>query len=353
MTISRFNLRRFLPALVIALVIPGSACSSETQTDSQRLTAAIRRTEAQARSFMYQDAGLDTDVKVRGAIADDYAYKVRVSFQGVDAIDEVAVDDGLGMRFLVPEALDTLLARSPIATATVGAAVGSSESGTTLEALRSRRWVLDPSGAPDLTAASLQKLTVGGDPVLDALTVFAYLELAMVEAARVVRLNTDALDYFPDEDPFDVPKEGSSVIRYDLRPPEIASFASSASGELPDVRHFRRMSVYVNKGVIVQVSERVDVGTTLDRLIEALEIKVPRGASRGQLSTIAFGVLNQLRTTRRIGAIRIRNMSMEFVDLNKPVQIQLPSEAIEGSLNVIPNRGRAANVTKQPVTSTG
>jgi hypothetical protein len=332
--------RLTLSLVLIPFALSFLGCGGETQTAEERVQSAIRRTQAQSRSFIYQDQGVEAEVAVRGVIQDDYRYKARVSFGGNDTLDEVAVDDALAVRFLDPEAVDDYLLR---------AGATAAPSGETLGLLRSRRWVRDPTGAPDLTSPSIQRLSVGQDHVLDALNVFLYVENAIQEAETVARFNPEALDYIEKEDRFPRPKEGSPVMRYDLRPPEIPPFAG-VGATLPDIRHFRKVSVYIKGGEVLQVMEEIDLASRYDRLVEALDLEVPAQLSGGERLAFAVDALNQLRSTRRTAPIRIRRMSLEVIDLGKPNLVQLPDSAVDASLSLLANRGRGAGARAQAGT---
>ncbi|HKN40373.1 MAG TPA: hypothetical protein VJ456_14855, partial [Acidimicrobiia bacterium] len=68
-----------------------------------------------------------------------------------------------------------------------------------------RRWVLDPAGAPAEFATAGTGQTLGNDPVADARDVFAYVDRAINEAVRVVEFNPESLEYRKDQDPFPRP----------------------------------------------------------------------------------------------------------------------------------------------------
>jgi hypothetical protein len=325
-------------ALALMTVVLVSGCGTNPLTPEEKVRSALNTTEVRPRGFVYRDQGVERDAVVQGALEDDYRYKARLLIDGVDAADEVAVDDALAMRFTSPTALDDFLSRSRNL-----AAPGT----PVVEVLRSARWVLDPSGAPELTAPALQSRAIGDDPVLDALTAFVYVQRAMREAESVDRFNPEAVDYVAAEDRFPKPKEGSAVVRYDVKPPQIPPFTGTLGGSLPDTRHFRRMSIYVKEGTVLQVMEDVDLGTRYDRLVEALDLKIPSGLSRGERLAFAVDALNGLRATRRTEPVRLRRMSLEIIDLGKAVSVQMPGDSVNGNLSVIPNRGRSANVTRQ------
>lgn len=323
--------------LLVGLGASSVACAGDAMTAEDRVKAALAKTFSQPRSFIYQEQGIEADVIVRGVIQDDYRYKARVTIEGEEAIDEVAVDDALAVRFLEPEAVTSYLRQGGPA---------SPPSLETLNLLQSRHWVVDPTGAPDLTAPGLQRLRVGQDHVLDALTVSAYVDKALQEAEEVARFNPEAIDYIEREDHFPKPEQGSPVVRYDVKPPEIPPFAGGGT-TLPEVRHFRKMSIYIRGGEVIQMMEEIDLASRYDRLVEALDLEIPGGLSGGQRLAFAVDALNQLRTTRRSEPIRIRRMSLEIIDLGEENLIELPADAAVGSLAFLPNRGRGAGAATE------
>ena len=317
-----------------------------TETGEQRVRAAIRRTETQSRQFVYKETlkesvegGSGGSVGVLGLIQDDYAYKARLFYNGEASLDELATDDSLAVRLLRPEALaDLLVAPSQVAAGNVGG-------DPVLEALNTRHWVKDPLGAPDLTLPGLQTRKIGDDPVLDSLTALSEVERAMALAAAVRVFNPEAIDYQARDDKFPKPESGSGLIRYDLIAPEIQNLTGSTEDRLPDAANFRRMSVYVKNGLIVEVREDIDFATRLRRLSEALNFDLGLEPGETPSPRVVLGavqLLNRQRVARGIDPIRFRTMSIEFRDVGKPVEITFPTDAIEGSLSILRNRGRGA-----------
>ena len=324
-------MRRLIHALVAATLI-GAGCGGEPLQAIDHVRRAIRETEAQPRGFVYQDEDPRRDVMVHGVLHDDYRYKARLSVDGLDSLEEVGVDDALAVRFLHPNALEQ-----------VTAATGppQAQASPDLDVLRTGRWLVDPSGAPEITSPVLLNRPIGTDPVLEALTAFSYVERAMRESQTVVRFNPEAIDYEAKEDKFPKPEKGSPVVRYDLRAPAIPPL-NAAAGALADVRHFRRMSIYVKGGAVIQVLEEIDVAARYDRLVAAMNVKIPSQLRGGQRLAFALEALNRIRASRGIHPIRIRRMSFEIVDLGKRPSSQLPSDGVVQELRALPNRGRAA-----------
>jgi len=325
--------------LALMLGITGPACGKNPGEPADAVRAALRRTASEPRRFSYTEVTSERTVAVDGVVEDDYRYKVAVSVDDAAAYDEVARDDALAVRFAAPE----LIGSVSLASAAPSAAVQ--------DALRTRRWVTDPVGAPDLTGAAALTRPPGEDPVLDGLTLAAYVSKAIGEAESVRRFNPEAIDYIAREDRFPKPEDGSGVTRFDLRPPTIPAPGGVRAGGLPGLAHLRRMSVYVKGGVVTNVLEDIDVGSRLDRLLRLVDVKAPPRASRVQRAQLAVAALNRQRASQGSALIRIRRMSAEFIDVGRSSTVELPGETITGSLNVIRNRGRtpkAATTTTAP-----
>jgi hypothetical protein len=315
---------------VLTVAIAGGACGGEKVSDARDLRTALGKTERQSRSFVYAEATADRRLAVEGIVEDDYRYKARVSIDGTPVVDEVGLDDALAVRFSEPSALDLFVASDKPAPT------------TTTDLLRARHWVLDPGGAPELVAATAQRRRVGEDPVLDSITVLAYIEDVMSQSLRVSKFNAQALDYIAREDRFPKPNRRSGVVRYDIKPRRIvrASQGSAATG-LPDITNFRRMSVYVKDGIVIQVLEDVDVLTRLDRLVTALDLKVPASLAPSERARRAMTALNEQRAAQGVDPIRVRTMSLELLDVGKRQAVALPTDTTEASLSLLRNRGAA------------
>lgn len=318
-------------SLSLSFLLTGVACGrTSLLTPVQEVRGVIRRTEAEPRRFVYKEASEGRQVNVIGVIQDDYSYRARVSINGQPVLDEVAVDDTIAIRFLTPELMADFVTESP-----------NPVGGETFEALRSRRWVLDRAGAPDLTRPGFQERSLGVDPVIDALTVFDLVEVVIKEAAGIRKFNPEALDYVEQEDRFPKPAEGSDVERYDFPPPPLAPITGAPDDVLPDAPNFRRMSFYIKGGLALRVVETIDLQFRVKELTEALDLNEQAGETRTFLSK-GVASINDLRLARGLKPIRLRTMSFEFVDVGKAAKIDLPTDFVEGDLSLIRNRGKAA-----------
>lgn len=302
-----------------ALAVAVAACGGPDSGAEEEVRAAIARTERGPRGFVFEEQPLDgSQVEVRGVIEDDFRYKARVLRDGAPAADYVVSDDAVAVRFLDQTAADAAAARA-----------GSPE---VADALRARRWVLDPAGAPDVTA--LEREETGTDPVLGALTTLRYVERVFREM-RVREFNENALDYRPREDTFPKPKRGSPVERFDVEraPVPRPTDAGGANQAVPGPASFRKMSVYVQDGRVVRVLEDMDVVGRLDDLQRNYGIKLDDGRSAREAARIAIDAINAVRKGQGQDPVRVRKMAFEVVDPGRDVSVDLPvGDVVEGSL---------------------
>jgi hypothetical protein len=359
----------------LAATLGLSGCSSEAKTTEKTLRAALRATEHLSHRFVYKETFVSEDGKrdteVRGLVEDDLRYKARLSVGGVAVLDEAVSDDALAVRLIQPAALGDFL-RRPTEKGKGGSGVGSDEAGSPgplsgcpakasctgytarddapdpAAALRSRRWVLDKAGAPAVFSANpAEERGLGEDPVLDALDIFAHVNRAIDEADYIAEFNEESIEpvYRKDEDPFDKPKKGSKVIRYDFAAPKLPKASDRAGGNqvTPDARHFRKMAVYVKNGRVLQVSEVIDVAARLDDLAEVYETKFPKDRKPEEVAAVAIDALNSIRVGQGQDPIRLRTMSYNLKDLGDAVKVDMPTEVVETSLAILQNRGRPAD----------
>ena len=353
-----------LCGLLVVTALGLSGCRGATDAE-KRLREALRNTEKLSNTFLYKEtvhgrAGAhETDV--RGLVEDDFRYKARVALDGKPVLDEVVSDDAIAVRFLEPGAMTRFLRKSTTARQS-GSGVGGSapapepaaDAGgdappgepSAAEVLTTRRWLLDPAGAPAAFASADTDQKLGDDPIADARAVFAYVERAIGQAVRIVEFNPESLDYRRDEDPFETPKDGSGVIRYDFERPNLPKASETGSGAnqvTPDTRHFRKMSVYVKDERIIRVVEKIDVESRLDDLAEIYDTRFPTDRPQSEVAAIAVEALNVIRTGQGQDPIRMRDMEFSLKDLGTDVKVDMPTDTMKGSLALLQNRGRQAD----------
>lgn len=327
-------IRRIVLLVAAGLSLSGVACGEGIDEHKSVVRSAIARTKGLARSFSYSEQTPLTRSAVQGILEDDYRYKARLESAGRPVLERVVLDDALAIRFLDPASVADALG--------IRAAPGSS-GGSVIQALQARRWVLDEVGAPELVAGRRgERRRTGDDVAFDGLTALDYVERAIGEAAGVVRFNRESIEYVADEDTFPVPGDGSGVTRYDLvaadlpRPSRAGALAAQGA---PQTSHFRRMAVYVKQGRVIQVREAIRASIRqLDHLAEFYEIEVRRTDTE-RASVEALTALNALRQGAGEEPIRPRTMTLEVLDLGRARRIELPADAIPGSLRVLSGQG--------------
>lgn len=310
-------MRRLARPLVLAAVLAPTlaACGSADIGDAREVRAAIAATQPIAHRFVYTEESLDTSFTVEGLIEDDFRYKAQLSVDGDPAYVEAIRDDAIAARVL------------------------SKEGEEIFGALDVPSWVLDSTGAPDLTA--LNDRDRGADPILDALEVFRYIDLVMLRENQIVEFDEEDFEYRPREDPFDKPEPGSGVKRYDIRPPRLPKASDVAGGNqaVPHATHFRRAAIYVEDGVIVRVQETIDVAGKLDEIERNYDIDFPDGATEDEKVRISIEAINAVRRGQGLLPIRVRTMSYDLLDLGDEIVVDMPTGAVEGDVSALRFRG--------------
>lgn len=378
-------MRRQITALVVIALAGGmlAACGNPKQQTEDKLLAAIAATEKQARKYTYTD----TDVRgvrtqVEGVVEDDFRHKERLTIGSEVAADEVVSDDALAMRVTSDAALAQLVNRDPALITTANSAAATAESDTgganladSLNALKKHEWVLDPAGAPPLIRpASIGPGGVERDPVtgddalLDALDVFNYARRSISAAFKVQVFNPDDINYKPTEDPFPTINVRGPITRYDLVRPFLPSATlQGARSNLPGPQNFRRMSIYVEKGKVVEIEESIypaeRLKSTIDRGVAFLkkagasaailsQTRALKKAPAKPASIAIIGALNVLRERNGDVPIRLRTMKLVITDLGgKNLHVLLPPDVTRGPLDILKNRGRTASINANAPTS--
>lgn len=312
-------MRRAAAACGLAVLLLATGCGEGREADREDLRRVLRRTENLARSYHYVDRRTDRVFAVDGAVEDDFRYRSTVSVDETRALEYLVRDDIVAARVLHPSGAQLL-----------GSAPASPAAG-------SNGWMLDPVGAPPLVArAQTQAPPLGDDPVADARNVLLYVEQAMEEAATIVRYNPEALDYRASEDPFPEPDEKSGIVRYDFRLPPLPQRSELAGNQVvPEARHFRKMSVYIKDGLVLQVLEDVDVLSRLKDLAKIYSAELPDTDELETLAAAAIGAVNSLRSAQGVEPIVVRTMSLQLRDLGGDFSVAIPSDAARGRIPVI------------------
>lgn len=367
------TLRR-LGALSIVLVLLAAACGRQADAEKD-VKAAINRTQSEPRGIAYEEVLANgTTTRVDLLITDDYRYKAQVSVDGEPALDVIVRDDALAVRIIdidaAAEAVGEAIAAAaaggvpPAGTGGLpqvpGTGIAPPAAGTqvppggepgagpalapvtpeVIQALETRNWVTDPTGAPELFSATAGRILEEGEggiiaPVLEALRGLQTVENAIQQAVAVARFNEEDPNYDPRAETFPIPERGSAVIRYDLFPPPLPnpnqSVNAGSSDNLPDEQHFRRMAIYVDDRQVVNVEEAIEINP---RLIDDIEgrFDIPLPDDEDRAAAIAVEELNTRRLAAGLDPIEIRELSLEIVDVPGTEAITLPAEGTTGNL---------------------
>ena len=358
--------------LVVAATAGATSACGDRDDAIDTVRAAVRATEALPGRFVYAVDTATEQTTVRGLVEDDFRFKARVSFNGNDGFDEVVSDDILAVRFIDTNRLDDYIAKDRLGSADVSTEL---QGVTALDALRSRRWVVDASGAPAVTGSDDREERAAPDPVVEALGALAYVDRALGEALEIERFDPDDLSpvYPQSEDVFPRPENGSGVDRYDLRRPFLPSPSQQISGgdsRGPTAQHFRKMAVYVKDGRVIQVREAIEArGKQAEDLVGYLrtlmrEARAParfsqrldelvRTTPRDRLGLELMQFLNSMLETFGQDPIPIRVMTLDLTDVGDDVKVDLPqTDVVRGRLAVLA-MSDAGNTEAQDPTDTG
>lgn len=353
--------------LLLIVVLLASACGRRADSEKD-VTAAIGRTVREPRGIAYEEVLADgTITRVDLLVTDDYRYKAQVSVDGQAALDVVVRDDALAVRVIDVEAAAAAVGEA-FAAATSGGGAGApgltalppgvatgvesteqDEDGgdaaiapptrEVIQALETRNWVTDPTGAPELFSATAGRVLEAGEggiiaPVLEALRGLQTVENAIQQASSVQRFNEEAIEYDPGADTFPKPDRATGVIRYDLFPPGLPNPNQSLTGgteTLPADQHFRRMSIYVEEGEILNVLEAIEINPRLLNDIEG-RFDIPLPDDEETAAKIAVETLNAQRLASGLDPIEIREVGLELVEVSGTEAIILPGEGVTGNL---------------------
>jgi hypothetical protein len=341
------------------------------ETEADIVRAAIRKTRGAVTGINYSDTRGDGETSVKLAETDDFRYKAQIVFDGTRGFDEVAYDDTLAVRFVEPGRVGRFLR-------TDGSEPTELDGITTFDALKSRRWVLDPSEAPFTAVGSARTSQIGRDPVADAQQALDYVEAAVLEAAGLQRYSPDSISpaYPKSED--DLPKPQSGEIRYDLRRPKLPAAAAATTGAqgevaLPGTKHFRKMAVFVKDGYITHVVEHVGLGGKyLNETIRYMrnllrDAKAPKEirsqfekvVSQGRPDALPARILEFVNLGLKFvgeDPVLIRNMSLEISRDDTSVHVDLPTQdVVKGDLSglIFSRAAKAAELAAQQQATQG
>ncbi len=333
-------LRTCVAALAATSILATSACA-ERDTTEEKALSFIDKTADLSNRYVYAEQVSGQKIVVRGLVEDDFRFKARLSVNDVDVLDEVVNDDALAVRFIDTSALPQFLDTS------------ASSGQSPLEILGQRRWVLDKSGAPPVGLSAVDRKYAGIDPVIDSLAVFTYARQAITEGDGVIKYNPESIDYRPLEDPFPTPQDKSGIERYDVKAPlfpkpDAVAQSGNSEAAFADVAQFRKLSVYVKDGRVIQIRERISAeGKVLEKFTEYMKAFTAQsggGAAKqvdqiltrfegNDRTVLLLQVYNALLERAGRTPIRFRSLTYELRDLGARVEVGLPTDVAAGDLS--------------------
>jgi hypothetical protein len=357
--------------LLVSLLVP--ACTKRDDATSELLGILNRATGSSYR-LQYSESTTGQKLVVKTAVEDDLRYQADVTLEGKSVSSEIVRDDARALRFfnyeqasriylatvapVVPAAVPALSPSPSVSPAPAPSATPADVTVTPavanggLEQLRSGDWVVDKVGATNLANTSSVSVKAGKDPVVDALTLFRYVQSAInggggPSSSAVVKFNPESIDYNPRFDPFQHPDAAHGELRYDVVPPELPprdtsiTSASQLIQGLPGVSYFRHLSVYVRSGLPTRIQESISIERRLsdpqNDLIQRLAdvgTKISNTLPLKERATAVLAALKRLEKDRPAATtqeIRPRELRADFTETGGAVKVTLPDGATIGS----------------------
>lgn len=344
-------------SLLILLALVGVACAKQ-DGDGDEVRAFLDETGTEAHRFVYTErTPTGTETVVQGIVEDDFRSKARVAVDGEPVLERVVSDDLVAVRFSEPDELGRYIDKDVVSLVDTET---DREGVDVFTALQSKRWVVDPGGAPPLLR-SVDDLTENGrDPIFDASELLQRArDLTFLQAGGFVKYRETSVSptYRADEDPFPAPEEGSGVDRYDLPQPRFPRRAQGLQLSVPGEANFRKFAVYVKDGKVIRVAEDVGLApSVLDDfetyMIQLINESAPPDVRNGfraavdelegqELGQFLLEGLNTLRDLQGDPRVRFRNATYELLDIGDPsIAVEVPEgDLIEGDLAVLLNLG--------------
>jgi hypothetical protein len=353
--------RRRLVVLLLVVAILASGCSKK-KYDSFKVVDFVDATVPHSYRISYEVTEGKTKVDVQGIIQDDFRYKLQLSLGDEPAAEQVVVDDAVALRFF-----DSKLVSGYTDPAVTGKVKTDTDvpGATVFDALGAGRWVLDDAGAPSPILETLAEGEKGvetpKDPLFDARTALSYVR-RVANSSYFVKYDPESINptYRTDEDPFPVPGDGSGVDRYDsIVFPLPSAAAATSNRQLPAAQNFRKMAVYVKKGLVIGVREFIGMTPRQAKQLQDYEEALLKATANDAvlagfrkqiaamrdnpdaLADFLLGGLNTFITSIGDQPVRFRTMSFEIADVDAvTTAVKLPSDIVKGDLAVIRNLGR-------------
>ena len=352
----RLTLRGTVVSATIAVLVL-TGCARE-DGESEEVRELIDDTLVEPHRFVYTEeipSGLRT--VVQGIVEDDFRYKARLTIGGDPVLDRVVSDDLAAVRFYDPELVGRYLDKEVI---TEVETETDREGVDVIQALQSRRWVIDPGGAPPILQAEEAESENGVDPIFDARELVTRArEFTLLADAGFVKYSENSISptYRTDEDPFPRPEEGSGVTRYDLPQAEFPKSTESGQVVLPAEGQFRKFSVYVEDGKVIRIAESIGVSSSVlgdfeSYMVQLINETAPPEIAEGfranvdrlqgqEKADFLLESANTLRELRGDPIIRFRTATYELLDIgDASLDVDAPGgDVIAGDLAVLVNLG--------------
>jgi len=311
-------LRLVAAAIVVGLV--ATACG-RTREDEIELRGFIGASDKVTREFTLIEAAADRWYSIEGAVQDDLRYRLSLSSPAGPLVEMIIVDDALAVRLPRPDVfadLDVPLGHP-----------------TTVDALMTGRWVVDPAAAPPLGVAGQEgALATAAErkpptPIEVGTRLLRILRANMALSRQIKEFTLEDIEYRPSLDPWEYPDLVAGEVRYDLlRPILPVREEQVAQGNITiGENHFRKTSAFVRDGRLYQLCEVVDV----EGHEEFVKLR-----EENRENEFLEQLQKQVLDGKTVTPVRVRTMFTEF-RYPRDVTIELPANALEARLELFIN----------------
>ena len=323
-------MKKLMLSFVSMSLVLGACNLNAAEEPVKVVLAALERTEALPREFVYVEETEGFTGTVEGVVEDDLRYQAKFKADGVDVYEQVVSDDALAVRVFDA----TKIPGFETAAALTGSAVVG-------DMLASGDWVLDHGAAPPINAplTSEGTIVIGQNPILDASYFMQYIRRSIDESSGVWKWNKEDLivynDFYggEDGDPFEAVERETGIERYDVLPPRLPARSDRGTeNALPGAAAFRKMALYLRDGVVVRVVEFVDIESRIE-FVRALEGRA--GSSEFHLELMRLALQGKTRDP-----VRLRRVDYA-IRLNEDASVTLPttSQLITGLEGLFGSQG--------------
>ncbi|MHB1447237.1 MAG: hypothetical protein ACYCZV_16520 [Acidimicrobiales bacterium] len=337
--------RRSAPALGICLLVPLLSACQSTYHVAQQVQGELNATYVAPKQFVWVDQTLSGTETVSGLWNDPYRYSVLFSQDGTPVWEEVVRDDAVADRILdVSPAVSYAASHGGVGNGPLAAHLAGANAGT-VDALLTRHWVEDPTGAPAVP-------TVGGEqgaepndpfyaPMIFLQDVINLINNSVQSEVRQWRRNDVTPVYKPTDDPFPPPAAGD--LRYDVYEPSLPVLTSnspSATPPAPRAADFTKIAIYVRGGKVVEVRMVVDPLDVLGTLVTNYHLRLPKGLSTRGKELWAQAAIDRLTRATSLVPFRVQQITYIASNIGQAISISLPPKPVVASLSgIIPGQG--------------